>query len=81
MNENRSAILLGSDHAAYRLKETIKAHILKLGIEVEDAGLFIKEIRVDQGPVLKRIRPRAQGRAFRINKPMSHNKVTVAASL
>jgi ribose 5-phosphate isomerase B len=38
MNENRSPILLGSDHAAYRLKETIKAHIIKLGIDVEDTG-------------------------------------------
>lgn len=33
--------------------------------------LFIKEIRVDQGPTLKRFRPRAFGRASAINKRTS----------
>ncbi|MBU2501337.1 MAG: 50S ribosomal protein L22 [bacterium] len=45
--------------------------------QVKDADLFIKEIRVDEGPTLKRIRPRAQGRAYRINKRTSHVQVTV----
>lgn len=34
--------------------------------------LYISEIYADQGPTLKRIQPRAQGRAFRINKRTSH---------
>ena len=34
--------------------------------------LFIAECSVCPGPTLKRIRPRAQGRAFRINKRSSH---------
>ncbi len=34
--------------------------------------LFIKSIFVDQGPVLKRFMPRAQGRATKIRKPTSH---------
>ena len=34
--------------------------------------LYIAECSVSQGPTLKRIRPRAQGRAFRINKKTSH---------
>ncbi len=38
-----------------------------------DAGsLYISEIYANQGPTLKRIRPRAQGRAFRIRKRTSH---------
>ena len=37
--------------------------------------LFIKAITVDQGPVLKRFLPRAQGRATRIRKPTSHMTV------
>ncbi|MDW7644224.1 MAG: 50S ribosomal protein L22 [Desulfuromonadales bacterium] len=37
--------------------------------------LFIKSITVDQGPVLKRFLPRAQGRATRIRKPTSHMTV------
>lgn len=34
--------------------------------------LYIAECYVGQGPILKRIRPRAQGRAYRINKKTSH---------
>ena len=34
--------------------------------------LYIAECSVSQGPTLKRVRPRAQGRAFRINKKTSH---------
>ena len=34
--------------------------------------LFIRAITVDQGPVLKRFLPRAQGRATKIRKPTSH---------
>lgn len=37
--------------------------------------LYIKAITVDQGPVLKRFLPRAQGRATRIRKPTSHMTV------
>ncbi|MCI8497738.1 MAG: 50S ribosomal protein L22 [Clostridiales bacterium] len=34
--------------------------------------LYIAECHVSQGPILKRIRPRAQGRAFGIQKKTSH---------
>ena len=34
--------------------------------------LFVKALFVDQGPVLKRFMPRAQGRATKIRKPTSH---------
>ncbi len=39
--------------------------------------LFIKEILVDQGPTLKRFRPRAMGRATGILKRTSHVKVVL----
>ena len=47
------------------------------GVVLGDEMVYVKEIRVDEGPTLKRIRARAQGRAFRINKRMSHIQVTV----
>ena len=39
---------------------------------LEDAELFIKEIRVDGGSMLKRLRPAPQGRAHRIRKRSNH---------
>ena len=39
--------------------------------------LFVKQIFVDGGPMLKRIRPRAQGRATRILKRSSHITVVL----
>ena len=35
-------------------------------------NLYVAEVYADQGPTLKRIQARAQGRAFRINKKTSH---------
>lgn len=39
--------------------------------------LYVKTIWVDQGPVLKRFRPRAQGRAFGVRKKTSHINVVL----
>jgi large subunit ribosomal protein L22 len=40
--------------------------------DVEDASLFVKEIHVDSGRQLKRLRPAPQGRAHRIRKRSNH---------
>ncbi len=39
---------------------------------MEDADLIVKEIRVDSGTMLKRLRPAPQGRAHRIRKRSNH---------
>jgi large subunit ribosomal protein L22 len=39
--------------------------------------LFVVEATANEGPTLKRFRPRAQGRAFAIHKPMTHVTVVV----
>ncbi|WP_151737838.1 50S ribosomal protein L22 [Paenibacillus tengchongensis] len=41
-------------------------------------NLFISEIFVNQGPTMKRFRPRAMGRASRINKRTSHITLVVS---
>ena len=48
------------------------------GAIVDEDDLVISEAYVDEGVTLKRFRPRAQGRAFRINKRTSHITVVVA---
>ena len=73
------------EEAAAILKHTPKAaceplaKLLKSAIanaennnNMDVSRLYVAECFVCQGPTLKRIRPRAQGRAFRINKKTSH---------
>ncbi len=45
------------------------------GLNVED--LYVAEAYANQGPIMKRIRPRAQGRAYRIEKRMSNITVVL----
>ncbi len=40
-------------------------------------GLIVAEAHADEGPTIKRYRPRAQGRAFPIHKPMTHITIVV----
>jgi large subunit ribosomal protein L22 len=44
----------------------------------DERDLVVSEAFVDEGPTMKRFRPRAQGRAARINKRTSHITVVVA---
>ena len=45
------------------------------GMNVEN--LYIAECYADKGPTMKRVKPRAQGRAYRIEKRMSHITVVL----
>jgi large subunit ribosomal protein L22 len=48
--------------------------------DVESAELFVKEIRVDGGSMLKRLRPAPQGRAHRIRKRSNHVTLVIGAN-
>jgi large subunit ribosomal protein L22 len=48
--------------------------------DVEEAELIVKEIRVDSGSMLKRLRPAPQGRAHRIRKRSNHVTLVVGAN-
>ncbi|HWA67222.1 MAG TPA: 50S ribosomal protein L22 [Mycobacteriales bacterium] len=52
------------------------AHVRNLRLDPDD--LVVIEAYVDEGPTLKRFRPRAQGRAYRIRKRTSHITIVVA---
>ena len=45
---------------------------------MDSRGLVVSEAFVDEGPTMKRIRPRAQGRAYRVRKRSSHITVIVS---
>ncbi len=55
-----------------------RSNFIKMNPEVDEFKIYIKKLYIDQGPTLKRIRPRARGRAFRRLKRMS--KITVVIS-
>lgn len=65
--------------------EPIRKVLLSAGANAENNlgmskdNLFVAECYADQGPTLKRVRPRAQGRAFRILKRTSHITVVLDA--
>ena len=50
-------------------------------VRLEDADLYIKEIRVDGGRMLKRLRPAPQGRAHRIRKRSNHVTLVVDSAV
>jgi len=47
------------------------------GVDVAEAGLYVKTIFVDGGRSLKRMRPAPQGRAYRVRKRSNHITIIV----
>ncbi len=45
--------------------------------EMDPDNLYVAEVYANPGPILKRFMPRAQGRAYRINKRTSHITIVV----
>jgi large subunit ribosomal protein L22 len=63
--------------AAIKLRKLLQSAVANWtkkneGAHIEDAGLIVKEIRVDGARMLKRLRPAPQGRAYRIRKRSNH---------
>ena len=53
-------------------------YIRHCGVRADVDELRVSEITIDEGPTMKRWRPRARGRANKIFKRMSHVTVAVA---
>ena len=63
--------------ASFRLEKLLLSAIANweqknTGSNIEESNLYIKEITVDSGRMLKRIQPAPQGRAHRIRKRSNH---------
>lgn len=77
------SIMSSQKKGAVIVESALKSAVANLrnnegGSSVGTEKLSIKTIFADGGPIMKRIRPRSQGRAFRIEKPMSHLTVVVS---
>ncbi|MGN0538853.1 MAG: 50S ribosomal protein L22 [Candidatus Fimenecus sp.] len=59
----------------YKLLKSAMANAEMKNMDV--TRLYVAACSVDQGPTLKRIRPRDKGRAYRINKKTSHINLTL----
>ncbi|MDI6692414.1 MAG: 50S ribosomal protein L22 [Anaerosomatales bacterium] len=74
------AILKFSDRAAAEVVSKVVHSAASNAVQqhkVRPETLYVAEAYVDEGPTLKRIRPRARGMAYRINKRTSHITVVV----
>ncbi len=80
VNEAIKLLSFSSKKSAVMIKKLIESAVAnaeqKKVMDVDN--LFVKTICVDQGPSLKRFRPRAQGRAFGVRKKTSHINVILA---
>jgi large subunit ribosomal protein L22 len=71
--------------ASEPVRKVVASAIANARVKAEQASqpfderlLVVQAAYVDEGPTMKRFRPRAQGRAYRINKRTSHITVVVA---
>lgn len=80
MNVNQAMSMLkhmnkGAALPIYRVIKSALANATDLANEqnpVDVDRLYVATIRADEGPTMKRIRARAQGRAYRVRKRTSH---------
>ena len=60
------------------LLNSAAANATNIDGNLDPADLYVKKIYVDEGPIMKRFRARARGRASRIRKKLSH--ITIVLS-
>jgi len=73
--EQAAAILqYNPRYGAYLVGKVLKSAVANAeeNHSLDSSELFVEEVLANQGPTLKRIQPRAKGRAYRINKRTSH---------
>ncbi|MEQ9290509.1 MAG: 50S ribosomal protein L22 [Cyclobacteriaceae bacterium] len=82
VNNALNVLKFESKHGAARIEKLLLSAISNWQLKNEDqkleeADLYVKEIFVDSGRVLKRLRPAPQGRAHRIRKRSNHVTLVV----
>ena len=73
-----TALSLASDKGSKILLKKLIEVVANYRQKSDDlTGVYVSSIEVDEGPVLKRFKPRAQGRIYKRMKRSSHLKITL----
>ncbi len=74
IEQAEAQLLMRNQRSASPLLKLLRsaAANIRNNLNKSEANFVVSEIRVDQGPILKRSLPRAQGRATPLQKKMSH---------
>ena len=83
VNQALNLLRFDHKHASNTMEKLLMTAIadwqaLNGDVKIEDADLVVKEVYVDGGKILKRLRPAPQGRAHRIRKRSNHITISVA---
>ena len=80
VEEAQALLRFMPQHAARDVERVLKSATANAennhNLSAED--LIVADAQANEGPTIKRWRPRAQGRAFPIHKPMTHITIVVA---
>lgn len=81
-NDAEAELMLQSRRPSVSLLKLLRSAVAnaKTNYKVEPAKLYVKEIKVDEGPVMKRYMPRAFGRMNLIQKKTSHVTLILGVS-
>jgi large subunit ribosomal protein L22 len=83
VNEALNILHFSPKHASKVIEMTLRSAISNLSNKVEtgkvdETSVIVKTIFVDGGPVMKRVLPAPQGRAFRVRKRSNHLTIVVS---
>ncbi len=83
VNEALNILHFSTKHASKVIEMTLRSAVSNLANKldtgrVDEKAILVKSVYVDGGPVLKRMLPAPQGRAFRIRKRLNHLTIVVA---
>ena len=86
VNKALDVLKYSSKEAASRVEKLLLSAIANWqnknqGVRIEESNLFISEIFVDSGRMLKRLRPAPQGRAHRIRKRSNHVTIILDSNI
>lgn len=74
VDEAMGILMYSPRYASEIIQKVLKSAVAnaETNLEMDVNKLYVEDVVANQGPTLKRIQPRAQGRAYRINKRTAH---------